>query len=263
LKQLFNFNILNMKKILTILFCVSLLCTGCGSSSKASKSAIMGDGSAVGAGIDSPGGKDTKKKSSSKSSKSTKSSKETKKTKKTTTSKETERTTYDGPVGDDAVSVIGYIMDQKASDMSGIGDVSVETITDSRGYEAIKVTFDSGILFETGKYSLNEDAKAALSAFVEEMRDLPETNITVYGHTDNTGSAAVNERVSLQRAKSVSDYLKRLGIEAHRIVHEGKSFREPIADNSTAEGRRINRRVEVFVYANDSMIRQAKEGTLY
>jgi len=216
----------------------------------------MGDGSAVGAGIDSPGGKDTKKKSSSKSSK------ETKKTKKTTTSKETERTTYDEPVGEDAVSIIGYIMEQKASDMSGIGDVSVETITDSRGYEAIKVTFDSGILFETGKYSLNEDAKEALSAFVEEMRELPETNITVYGHTDNTGSAAVNERVSLQRAKSVSDYLKRLGIEAHRIVHEGKSFREPIADNSTAEGRRINRRVEVFVYANDSMIRQAKEGSL-
>lgn len=256
MKQLFNFNILNMKKILTILFCLSLLCTGCGSSSKASKSAIMGDGSAVGAGIDSPGGKDTKKKSSSKSSK------ETKKTKKTTTSKETERTTYDEPVGEDAVSIIGYIMEQKASDMSGIGDVSVETITDSRGYEAIKVTFDSGILFETGKYSLNEDAKEALSAFVEEMRELPETNITVYGHTDNTGSAAVNERVSLQRAKSVSDYLKRLGIEAHRIVHEGKSFREPIADNSTAEGRRINRRVEVFVYANDSMIRQAKEGSL-
>jgi outer membrane protein OmpA-like peptidoglycan-associated protein len=256
LKQLFNFNILNMKKILTILFCLSLLCTGCGSSSKASKSAIMGDGSAVGAGIDSPGGKDTKKKSSSKSSK------ETKKTKKTTTSKETERTTYDEPVGEDAVSIIGYIMEQKASDMSGIGDVSVETITDSRGYEAIKVTFDSGILFETGKYSLNEDAKEALSAFVEEMRELPETNITVYGHTDNTGSAAVNERVSLQRAKSVSDYLKRLGIEAHRIVHEGKSFREPIADNSTAEGRRINRRVEVFVYANDSMIRQAREGSL-
>lgn len=216
----------------------------------------MGDGSAVGAGIDSPGGKDTKKKSSSKSSK------ETKKTKKTTTSKETERTTYDEPVGEDAVSIIGYIMEQKASDMSGIGDVSVETITDSRGYEAIKVTFDSGILFETGKYSLNEDAKEALSAFVEEMRELPETNITVYGHTDNTGSAAVNERVSLQRAKSVSDYLKRLGIEAHRIVHEGKSFREPIADNSTAEGRRINRRVEVFVYANDSMIRQAREGSL-
>jgi len=216
----------------------------------------MGDGSAVGAGIDSPGGKDTKKKSSIKSSK------ETKKTKKTTTSKETERTTYDEPVGEDAVSIIGYIMEQKASDMSGIGDVSVETITDSRGYEAIKVTFDSGILFETGKYSLNEDAKEALSAFVEEMRELPETNITVYGHTDNTGSAAVNERVSLQRAKSVSDYLKRLGIEAHRIVHEGKSFREPIADNSTAEGRRINRRVEVFVYANDSMIRQAKEGSL-
>ena len=90
------------------------------------------------------------------------------------------------------------------------------------------------------------------------MRDLPETNITVYGHTDNTGSAAANERVSLQRAKSVSDYLKSLGIGAHRIVHEGKSFREPIADNSTAAGRRLNRRVEVFVFANARMIQQSR-----
>ena len=94
------------------------------------------------------------------------------------------------------------------------------------------------------------------------MRDLPETNITVYGHTDNTGSAAANERVSLQRAKSVADYLKREGIAGDRIVYEGKSFREPIADNSTAAGRKLNRRVEVFVFANDRMIRQAREGNL-
>jgi outer membrane protein OmpA-like peptidoglycan-associated protein len=149
-------------------------------------------------------------------------------------------------------------MEQKAADMAEIDGVKVETLTDDNGYKAIKVTFDSGILFESGSYTLNEAAKASLSEFVEEMRDLPETNITVYGHTDNTGSAAANERVSLQRAKSVSDYLKSLGIGAHRIVHEGKSFREPIADNSTAAGRRLNRRVEVFVFANARMIQQSR-----
>ena len=87
-------------------------------------------------------------------------------------------------------------MEQKAADMAEIDGVKVETLTDDKGYKAIKVTFDSGILFESGSYTLNEAAKASLSEFVEEMRDLPETNITVYGHTDNTGSAAASERVS-------------------------------------------------------------------
>ena len=246
-----------MKKILTIFLCASLLCTGCGSSSKASKSEIMGGdgGAVVGAGISTPGGKDTKKTTKAKSTKKTSKTKETKSTKSTTESRDTKKSTTTRTSRGYSVS---DIMEQKAADMAEIDGVKVETLTDDKGYKAIKVTFDSGILFESGSYTLNEAAQASLSEFVEEMRDLPETNITVYGHTDNTGSAAANERVSLQRAKSVSDYLKSLGIEAHRIVHEGKSFREPIADNSTAAGRRLNRRVEVFVFANSRMIQESR-----
>lgn len=254
-----------MKKIVTIFICAAFLCTGCGSSSKTSKSEIMGGGGGIGAGIEAPGpgSKSTKKTTKSKSTKKSK-TKDTKKTQSTASkdTRDTRDTQKSTPTRRASGSTIGDIMEMKAADMARIDGVRIETVKDSRGNEAIKVTFDSGILFETGKYSLNEYARAALSDFVEEMRDLPETNITVYGHTDNTGSAAANERVSLQRAKSVADYLKREGIAGDRIVYEGKSFREPIADNSTAAGRKLNRRVEVFVFANDRMIRQAREGTL-
>jgi outer membrane protein OmpA-like peptidoglycan-associated protein len=206
--------------------------------SKTSKGAIMGGagGAVVGAGIGAAVGKDAKSAAVG--------------------------GVVGAAVGAAVGSVIGDIMEKKAAEMAQIDGVQVETVTDDNGYEAIKITFDSGILFETGKYTLNEASKASLSEFAVEMRDLPETDITIYGHTDNTGSAAVNERLSLQRAQAVSDYLKRLGIEADRMVYEGKSFKEPIADNSTAEGRRLNRRVEVFVSANETMIKQAEEGNL-
>ena len=94
------------------------------------------------------------------------------------------------------------------------------------------------------------------------MKDLTDTDITIYGHTDNTGSAEVNERLSLQRANAVSAELQADGIAKSRITTEGKSFTMPVADNSTAEGRAQNRRVEVFISANQNMIAAAENGEL-
>ena len=94
------------------------------------------------------------------------------------------------------------------------------------------------------------------------VKDLQDTDITIYGHTDNTGSASVNERISLQRAQSVASYLESRGINASRIHSEGKSFNDPVADNDTAEGRAKNRRVEVYVTANENMIKAAENGNL-
>ena len=90
---------------------------------------------------------------------------------------------------------------------------------------------------------------------------MKDTDVAIYGHTDNTGSAAVNEKLSLQRAQSVADFLKGKGME-NKMTVEGKSFNEPVADNSTAEGRKQNRRVEVFISANQAMIQAAEDGTL-
>ena len=82
---------------------------------------------------------------------------------------------------------------------------------------------------------------------------MQETDITIYGHTDNTGSDAVNERLSNRRAESVAAYLKNCGIASSRMTTEGKSYSQPVASNETVEGRAQNRRVEIFITANETI----------
>lgn len=165
-------------------------------------------------------------------------------------------------VGAGTGAVIGDVMDRKAKELAELENAKVETVTDNNGLEAIKVTFDSGILFNTNSSTLSAAAKQSLTEFAEQMKDLPDTDITVYGHTDNTGTAAVNEKVSKQRADAVSSHLQSKGIAASRITAEGKSFNEPVADNGTAEGRAQNRRVEVFITAGEKMVQAANNGEL-
>ena len=146
-------------------------------------------------------------------------------------------------VGAAAGAIIGKKMDKKAEELAAIEAAKVETVEDANGLEAIKVTFDSGILFATNKADLNATSKESLKEFAAKMVDLPDTDITIYGHTDNTGSDAVNERVSLQRAESVEKYLNSCGISTERMTAEGKSYTMPVASNETKEGRAQNRRV--------------------
>ena len=166
-------------------------------------------------------------------------------------------------VGAGTGAVIGKKMDEKAAALAKeMENAQVETITDVNGLQAIKVTFESGILFPTNGTTLSAAAKNQLATFSTQMKDLQDTDITIYGHTDNTGSASVNERISLQRAQSVASYLESRDINASRIHSEGKSFNDPVADNDTAEGRAKNRRVEVYVTANENMIKAAENGNL-
>ena len=154
-------------------------------------------------------------------------------------------------------AIIGNKMDKKAEELAALENAQVETVEDVNGLKAIKVTFDSGILFDFNKATLKADAKRNL-----EMADLPDTDITVLGHTDNVGSAEANQKVSDNRANAVSNYLQGKGIAKSRIVAEGHSFNDPVADNSTAEGRAQNRRVEIYISANENMIKAAENGTL-
>ena len=165
-------------------------------------------------------------------------------------------------VGAGTGAVIGDVMDRKAKELEEALNANVETVTDVNGLTAVKVTFDNGILFDTNKSTLSADAKTQLKTFAQQMQDLPDTQITVYGHTDNTGTAEVNERISKQRADAVTAQLTANGIDKARIVSEGKSFNEPVASNDTAEGRAQNRRVEVYISANADMVKAAEEGTL-
>lgn len=167
-----------------------------------------------------------------------------------------------GAVGAGAGVVIGKKMDKQKAELEKIEGAQVETVTDANNLQAIKVTFDSGILFATGKSDLNASSKNALSKFATSLKETPETDVTIYGHTDNTGSKEINAQLSKNRASSVASFLNSNGISSDRMTTEGKSFDEPVADNTTAEGRAKNRRVEIYITANKQMINQAEQGTL-
>ena len=226
-----------MKKIITSLMCAAIILSGCGNVSNLVKGTALGTtaGAAAGALIGAIAGKDGK----------------------STAIGAAVGTAVGAGVG----ALIGNKMDKKAAEMAAIEGAQVEIVKDSNDLEAIKVTFDSGILFATNKAVLNSDSKTALSNFAKNMTDMVDTDVTIYGHTDNTGKAEFNEKLSLQRAQSVADYLKGCGM-ANKMVVEGKSFTMPVASNDTAEGRQQNRRVEVYITANQDMISAAEAGTL-
>ena len=171
-----------------------------------------------------------------------------------------------GGVGAGTGALIGRHMDKKKAALEAelANAANVETVTDSQGLTAIKVTFNADMTFKTGKAELSASAQQAIKQFAAQMttNDMINTAIQIKGHTDNTGSAAVNEKLSLQRAQSVGNVLKANNVIASRITEAGLSYNEPVADNSTAAGRKENRRVEVFVLATDAMVKQAEEGKL-
>lgn len=226
-----------MKKSIAILACAMTVLTGCATLNNLAKGSLIGGvgGGAVGAGVGAAIGGDKGAAIGA---------------------------AIGTAVGAGAGAIIGNVMDKKAEELAALEAAQVETVEDANGLKAIKVTFDSGILFATNKSNLSAEAKSNLKKFADEMKDLSDTDITIYGHTDNTGSAEVNERLSLQRANAVSAELQADGIAKSRITTEGKSFTMPVADNSTAEGRAQNRRVEVFISANQKMIAAAENGEL-
>ena len=139
----------------------------------------------------------------------------------------------------------------------------MEILKDLNDLDAIKVTFESGILFKINSSALSDVSKKSLKEFAAQMKDLPDTDVTVLGHTDNTGSDEYNEKLSLQRAEAVANYLKTCGLPAGQMRRvEGVSYKLPIADNATPEGRIQNRRVEIYISANEKMIKDAENGTL-
>ena len=134
----------------------------------------------------------------------------------------------------------------------------VETVKDRNNLDAIKLVMGAAVLFATGKYSLTPAAQAAHSRVAYNLKQFPETDVTVVGYTDNTGSQAINEKLSLERAQSVVTDLENNGIPAARLKAVGDGWNNPIASNATAAGRAQNRRVEIYITANQQMIQQAQ-----
>ena len=145
-------------------------------------------------------------------------------------------------VGAGTGAIIGKRMDKAADAAKQVENATVETITDANNLTAVKVTFDSGVLFATNKYDLNSNAKSNLAEFAKILKEYNDADVAIYGHTDSTGSDAINDPLSVNRANSVANYLKSLGVSANQIKSvEGKGSKEPVADNSTAAGRSQNR----------------------
>lgn len=166
-------------------------------------------------------------------------------------------------VGAGVGALIGNKMDKQQKQLEAqLKDAQVEQTTDSNGLQAIKVTFPGGILFPTGKWTLNNSAQSELSNFAVSLKQNPLTDVKVIGYTDNTGGYAVNEKVSTNRADAVKTYLVNSGVAGNRIEAQGVPMADYVASNDTEAGRAQNRRVEVYIYASQQMIQEAENGTL-
>ena len=120
---------------------------------------------------------------------------------------------------------------------------------------AVKVTFDSGILFDFNSSKLSTDAQASLTKFAGVLKATPDADVAILGHTDNVGSEKANQSVSEKRAKAVAKYLTEQEVPEAQIKDVlGMNYSQPVASNDTEEGKAQNRRVEVFIYASQAMI---------
>ncbi len=158
-------------------------------------------------------------------------------------------------VGGAAGAWIGSYMDRQAAEIErDIQGARVERVG-----EGIKITFDSGILFDVNRATLKPVAKANLRELAVILNKYPDTEILLEGHTDATGSEEWNLELSRLRAQAVANFLESQNVDARRFHIMGYGESQPIADNSTAQGRAQNRRVEVAIYANDRLKKVAKQ----
>ena len=229
----------NLKSIAASALAVSMLLTGCASMNNTGKGALIGGGggAGLGAGLGAliGGGKGAAIVAA-----------------------------IGAGVGAGAGALIGRKMDKQQQQLQQelANTATVEKVTDDNGLQAIKVTFSSGILFPTNGTSLSPTAQSELAQFAQSLINNPNTNVQIFGYTDNTGSMAVNERVANGRADSVLAYLVNCGVSPTRLSAKGIPMAGYIASNDTAEGRAMNRRVEIYITADKTMIQQAEAGTL-
>ena len=162
-----------------------------------------------------------------------------------------------GIVGGVAGGVIGNKMDKQAKDIKeAFPGAQVERVG-----EGIKITLSENMVnFAFNSAELTSSAKTNLDKLATVLINNPDTNINIYGHTDNKGTAQVNQKISENRANSVKNYLISKGIASSRMITMGRGFSEPIASNDTDAGRAQNRRVEFAITANEEMIKDAQQG---
>lgn len=223
----------NIKLLSVLLLCMAVVFTSCGTWNNTAKGTAIGvgGGAAVGAGVGALAGNTAL------------------------------GAVIGAAVGGTAGALIGKKMDKQKKELEATlpEDTKIESVNNG---EALKVTFDSGILFATNSSTLSDASKSALRNFATSLKANPDTDIRIIGFTDNIGKVDYNQTLSEKRAKSVYDYLMMQGVSTDRMVYEGKGIHDPVASNDTPEGRSLNRRVEIVILANQKMIQEAQQGTL-
>lgn len=155
-------------------------------------------------------------------------------------------------VGGAAGAVIGRRMDRQAEQLeSTLPAADVERVG-----EGIAVTFESGVLFPFDSDQVLPAGRENLRQLSNSLRQYPETEVLIVGHTDSQGADDYNMRLSYRRAEAARAYLASQGITASRIRVEGRGEMEPVADNSTESGRSQNRRVEIAIFASEAYRQQ-------
>ncbi len=158
-------------------------------------------------------------------------------------------------LGGAAGAYIGRQMDKQAAEMRrDLQGAKVERVG-----EGIKITFDSGLMFDTNKYDLRAASQENLARLAVILNKYPDTNILVEGHTDSTGTREINMPLSENRAKAVAAYLAVQNVLSSRFTVQGYGPDQPIGDNATVDGRQQNRRVDLAIMANEKLKKVAKE----
>ena len=129
---------------------------------------------------------------------------------------------------------------EQATAGTGIG---ISQTTDNQ----LKVDIPADVSFDVGRYAIKPNMRPVLDRLASTLNQHPVTTVTIIGHTDSTGSDAINNPLSVNRAASARDYLNARGVDARRMQIDGRGSREPVADNASEAGRARNRRIEIFL----------------
>ena len=156
-----------------------------------------------------------------------------------------------GILGAASGGLIGNYMDKQAQELASVADVQ-------RTEDGIRVTMRDKILFDTGQSMLKPESRNGLLKIAEVLKKYNKTEVAIVGHTDNVGSASYNQGLSERRANSVQVFLVSQGVKASRLKTVGMSFDDPVSSNDTPEGKAMNRRVELHITPDPSLVRDAE-----
>ena len=144
----------------------------------------------------------------------------------------------------------GYIWSKNMEDKKRAMEVATAgtgTVVTQTADNQLKLSIPNDISFATGRHDIQPRLMPILDQFAQGLNQQPSMEVRIVGHTDNTGSDAINNPLSVNRAQSARDYLVARGVSVHRIAIDGRGAREPIADNGTEAGRARNRRIDIYL----------------